>query len=163
MQRRVGNGLQLGAQFTFSKALGETSISPYFNNHYWNYGPLSLDRNKSFTANYIYDIPKLGKKLNSKALGVIADNWQWSGITSFISGSPFTPGYGTTDGADITGSSYGGRIVVTGDPTLPKSQKTFYQAFNTSVWARPVKCTFGGGVTNLAGVMPRVGSCAARG
>ena len=145
MQRRVGKGLQLGAQFTFSKALGETSVSPYFDNHYWNYGPLSLDRNKSFTANYIYDIPKLGKKLNSKALGVIADNWQWSGITSFISGSPFTPGYSTTDGADITGSSYGGRIVVTGDPKLPKSQKTFYQAFNTSVWARPVKCTFGGG------------------
>ena len=138
--------MQFGAQFTFSKALGETAVSPYFDNHYWNYGPLALDRNKSFTANYIYDIPNLGKKMNSKALGLIADNWQWSGMTSFIAGSPLTPTYSVTDGADITGTSYTGRIVVTGDPKLDKSQKTFYQAFNTSVWARPVKCVFGGGV-----------------
>jgi hypothetical protein len=146
INRRLGKGLQFGAQFTFSKALGETAISPYFDNHYWNYGPLGLDRNKSFTANYIYDIPNLGKKFNSKALGVIADNWQWSGLTSFIAGSAFTPSYSVTDGADITGTSYNGRIVVTGNPRLDKSQKTFYQAFNTSVWARPVKCVFGGGV-----------------
>src|ERR1019366_4213320 len=92
MQRRVGKGLQLGAQFTFSKALGETAISPYFDNHYLSYGPLSLGRNKSFTANYIYDIPMLGKKFTSKALGVITDKWKWSPLTSFYSGSTFTPG-----------------------------------------------------------------------
>ena len=146
VHRRVAKGLTFGAQFTFSKALGETAVSPYFDNHYWNYGPLGLDRNKSFTANYIYELPNLGKRLDSKLLSVITDHWQWSGITSFVAGSPFTPGYSTTDGADITGTSYGGRIIVTGDPKLPKSQKTFTQAFNTAVWARPPVCTFTGGL-----------------
>ena len=33
-----------------------------------------------------------------------------AGITSFISGTPFTPTFSTVDGQDITGSSEGARI-----------------------------------------------------
>ena len=40
--RRVGSGLQFGLAYTFSKALGATATNPYFNTHYWSYGPLGL-------------------------------------------------------------------------------------------------------------------------
>ena len=147
--RRLGSGLQFGLAYAFSKALGATATNPYFNTHYWSYGPLGQDRSQNFVFNYIYDVPKLGKKMNSKALGIVTDNWQISGITSMISGSPFTPSFSTTDGADITGSAVGARIVVTGDPKLSKSQKTFYRVFDTSVWARPAKGTFGNAAGGL--------------
>jgi hypothetical protein len=147
--RRLGSGLQFGLAYTFSKALGATVTNPYFNTHYWSYGPLSLDRSQNFVFNYIYDVPKLGRRMNSKALGIVTDNWQISGITSMIAGSPFTPGFSTTDGADITGSAVGARIVVTGDPKLSKSDKSFYRVFDTSVWGRPAKGTFGNAAGGL--------------
>ena len=136
--RRLGSGLQFGLAYTFSKALGATSPPtrtsiPVIG----TMGRWRQDRTQNFVFNYIYDVPKLGEKLNSSLSAWVTDNWQVSGITSFISGSPFTPGFSTTDGQDITGSAMGARIVVTGDPTLSKSEKTFYRAFNTSVWARP--------------------------
>jgi hypothetical protein len=143
--RRMGKGLQFGVAYTFSKALGATATNPYFDTHYWSYGPLGLDRSQNFVFNYIYEVPKLGQMLKSKALGVVTDNWQISGITTMVAGSPFTPGYSLSDGADITGSAIGARIVVTGDPKLSKSEKTFSRVFKTDVWARPVKCTFTGG------------------
>jgi hypothetical protein len=135
--------LQFGVAYTFSKALGATGTNPYFDTHYWNYGPLGQDRSQNLVFNYIYEIPNLGKRLQVKPLSWVVDNWQLSGITSFISGSPFTPGFSVSDGADITGSAINARIVVTGSPKLSKSEKTFFRAFDTSVFQRPAKGTFG--------------------
>jgi len=146
--RRMSNGLQFGLAYTYSKALGATTANQYFPTKYWSYGPQGMDRTHVLVVNYIYELPELGKRFNSKPLGWVVDNWSIGGITSLISGSPFTPGYSLTDGsADsvITGSAIGGRIVVTGRPTLAKSEKTFDRNFKTDVWARPSKCVFGGG------------------
>ncbi|MFB3776665.1 MAG: carboxypeptidase regulatory-like domain-containing protein [Bryobacteraceae bacterium] len=144
--RRISKGLQFGAAYTFSKVLGTTSANPYFNHKYWSYGPQSMDRSQVLVFNYIYDVPKLGERLNSKPLGWILDNWKLSGITSFIAGSPYTPSFTLTDGAAtdvITGSAIAGRIVVTGDPRLSKSEKTFYRTFDTSVFKRPAQRDWG--------------------
>jgi hypothetical protein len=143
VNRRFSRGLQFGVAYTFSKVLGATSANPYFDYKYWSYGPQAMDRSQVFVFNYIYDIPNLGARLNSKPLGWVLDNWKLSGITSFITGSPFTPTFTTTDGADITGSQISGRIVVTGNPRLPKSEKTFYRTFKTEVFARPAKGDWG--------------------
>lgn len=143
VNRRVRSGLQFGVAYTFSKVLGTTSSNPYFNYRYWNYGPQTMDRSQVLVFNYIYDLPNLGARLNSKPLGWVIDNWKISGITSFISGSPFTPSFTTTDGADITGSQITGRIVVVGNPRLSKSEKTFYRTFDTSVFRRPAKGDWG--------------------
>lgn len=145
VNRRLQSGLQFGLAYTFSKALGATADNPYFAPRYWSYGPQGMDRSQILVANYIYELPKLGKRLGSRELGWVTDNWSVSGITSFISGSAFTPGFSTTDGADLTGSAIGGRILVTGNPRLAKSEKTFSRVFNTDVWARPPKCVFGAG------------------
>jgi hypothetical protein len=56
---------------------------------------------------------------------------------------PFTPGFSTTDGQDITGSSEGPRISVTGNPFLPQSQRTFQHNFRTEVFTRTPRGSFG--------------------
>jgi hypothetical protein len=146
--RRFTRGLQFGIAYTWSKTLGvadaDTSgVSPYFPLRDRNYGPLAFDRRHVFVANYIWEIPGLGRRLNNRYLGWITDNWQISGITSFITGAPFTPGFSTTDGQDITGSSEGARVIIVGDTYLPKNQRTFERNFNTSAFARPPLRSFG--------------------
>jgi len=146
--RRYTRGFQFGLAYTFSKALGiigddYSSVSPYFSPRIRNYGALAWDRPHVFVLNYIWDLPKVGERLGVKPVGWVLDNWQLSGITSFITGAPFTPGFSTTDGADITGSTEGARITVVGDPRLSKSGKTFYRVFNTDAFRRTPSRDFG--------------------
>ena len=96
--RRYTRGFQFGLAYTWSKTLGvantDTSgISPYFPARSRNYGPLAYDRAHVATFNYIYDVPGLGAKLGSRPVGWITDNWQVSGITTFSTGAPVTPGF----------------------------------------------------------------------
>jgi hypothetical protein len=141
-QRRFTDGLQVGIAYTFSKALdvadGDTStVSPYFDPRSRNYGRAGFDRPQVFVANYVYTLPKLGKRLNSKALGIVTDNWELSGITSFISGSPFTPGLGWTSSQDPTGSAEGARVNIVGS-CQGTGTHTFYNWFNTGMASAPV-------------------------
>ena len=152
--RRMTRGIQYGVSYTFSKTLGVTAgdfdtVSSYFPTRKWNYGPLSYDMSHVLTINYTWVLPKPGKRLRGRdetlgrLVGIFLDNWQISGINTFATGTPFTPGFSTTDGADITGSGEGARIVVTGSPKLDKSERTFARNFNTGVFARPARGTFG--------------------
>lgn len=148
VNRRFTRGLQFGIAYTYSKTLGIISddygsVSPYFPPRKRNYGPLAWDRPNVFVFNYIYELPKLGQRLGSRVASWIFDNWQVSGLTTFMTGAPFTPGFSTTDGADITGSTEGARMDIVGKPELPKSQRSFYRFFDTSVFRRPAKGTFG--------------------
>jgi hypothetical protein len=153
VSRRYARGFQFGVAYTFSKALGAGSadgeaMSPYFSPRSRNYGPLNFDRTHNLVINYIYDFPKLSRDLSWRPAHWVADNWQLSGITSFISGAPFTPSFSTTDGADITGSTEGPRITVVGDPSLDKDQRNFYHNFNTAAFARTPRGSFGNGGLN---------------
>jgi hypothetical protein len=143
MNRRFSKGFQFGVSYTYSKVLGTTGYSAYFPARSWNYGPVGQDRRHVFSANYMYQLPKLGAKLHSRPVSWVLDNWQVSGVTSFVSGAPFTPGFSTTDGQDLTGSGEGARITVVGDPRLEKSEKTFYRNFNTEAFARTSLRSFG--------------------
>lgn len=148
VSRRLTSGLQFGIAYTFSKALGmgssdNSAMSSYFNLRSYNYGPLDQNRPHVFVANYVYDLPKVGQRMGWKPVGWVLDNWQVSGMTSFMTGAPFTPGFSTTDGQDITGSQDGARITVVGNPRLDKSEKTFYRNFDTSVFRRTPQGSFG--------------------
>jgi hypothetical protein len=146
--RRFARGVQFGVAYTWSKLLTVSSgdnggLTSYFADRSWNYGPATYDQPHTLVFNYIYDVPKIGTKTGFRPAKWVLDNWQLSGITSFMSGNPFTPGFSTADGQDITGSTDGSRIVVVGDPRLDKSQKTFSRTFNTDVFRRPALGTFG--------------------
>jgi hypothetical protein len=146
--RRFASGMQFGFAYTFSKALGvaeadTSAVSPYFSPRSRNYGPLPFDRNHVAVINYIYDVPSLGLKLRSKPLHWITGHWQISGITSFVSGAAITPGFSTTDGQDVTGSTEGATVTIVGNPTLSKGDKTFYRNFDTAAFARTPLRSFG--------------------
>ncbi len=155
--RRMARGIQFGFAYTFSRALGLgegdfDGMSPYFDLRTRNYGLLPFDRTHMLVINYTYQLPSLGKRLGSAHLDAVLGGWQISGITSFASGSPFTPGFSTVDGADITGSSESARIDLIGDPYLPSGERTFARNFNTDAFGRPAVRTFGNiGVRTMRG------------
>ncbi len=146
--RHLAKGVQFGVAYTWSKVLTVSSgdsggLSAYFATRSWNYGPANFDQPHTLVLNYIYDLPKIGTRTGFRPARWALDNWQVSGISSFMSGNPFTPGINTVDGQDITGSSDGSRVTVVGDPRLDKSQKTFYRTFNTDVFRRTPQRSFG--------------------
>jgi hypothetical protein len=105
VQHRWSNNLQFGLSHTYSKSMGTTAFDPLVaNNEARNYGPLTNNRKNLLAINYAYRLPSPGRRLNSKILGAVADDWTVSGITLAQSGGPFTPGCTSSTGADISGS-----------------------------------------------------------
>jgi len=156
-QRRFHRGLSFGVAYTWSKALGVAdawtdNVSTYFKPREWDYGPYPFDRSHVLTLNYVYELPNVGVRLGGKPLAAVLDRWNVSGVTSFVSGAPFTPGFSTTYTTDITGSGEGARITVLADPRLPKSEKTFYRNFRQDAFALTPVSSFGNaGVSLLRG------------
>ena len=151
LRRRMASGLQFGASYTFAKGLGTAGadgdgVSSYFSPRFRNYGPLGFNRTQTMSINYLYDLPRIGKKLGFRSAVWIFDDWQLSGITTFQTGSPFTPGFSTTNGEDISYSTDGARIDVVGNPydNIPPGHH-----FNPAAFALPAKLTFGNAGTNI--------------
>jgi hypothetical protein len=90
--------------------------------------------------NYLYDIPGLGKKLGWRPLGWVMDNWELAGITTFQTGAPYQPGFTTTNGENITGSTDSARIEVIGNPYNNVPAGLY---FNPAAFAVPAVHTFG--------------------
>ncbi len=119
--RRRARGLQYSAAYTWSKDLGfqgydglaVSNLPACFgcsysvNNESREYGEEGIDRRQVLTVQYSYEIPGLGKKMNSKLVSGILDHWILSGVTQWSTGSPFNPSFGfqtsrntTADGND---------------------------------------------------------------
>jgi hypothetical protein len=149
--RRYKKGLQLGMAYTLSKAKnltdGDGGFLPVYNDvRAFAYDYAGFDRRHVLTFNYVWDIPNGSGLWNHAISRALLDRWQIAGVTMFATGAPSAVTYTTTDNADILGGlcvagstncGDGGRINVTGDPTV--SNPTFQQWFNTSVFSRPAK------------------------
>jgi hypothetical protein len=137
-QRRLTHGIAWGVAYTYSKAMGVTTFNPVVpNNEEYDYGRLSTDRTHNLQINYNYDIPNLGKKLDSKLLGAFVDKWALSGVTSVQSGAPFDPSFKFTSGTvpDYTGTPDAtGRIDVVGNPYANVPAGAY---FNAAAFALP--------------------------
>jgi carboxypeptidase family protein len=153
LNRRVSSSLAFGLSYTWSKAMdlvdgNDNNINPLIDPKVRNYGKAGFDRTHNFTLNYVYKIPHLIKSWDSGLGRAIFDGWELSGVTSFISGSPLGIGYSYSPGLDVVGGSGGGldsRVVLTGDPNLPKDDRTFSRYFDTSVVRPPTKDELGVG------------------
>ncbi|MEP7097847.1 MAG: carboxypeptidase regulatory-like domain-containing protein [Dokdonella sp.] len=151
--RRFTRNLQFGAAYTFSKVLAvaplqgsdglSNAVTPYFNIRDFNYGLMPWDRTHALNLNYLYALPALGTRLGVQPARLLLNGWELSGMTTFSSGAPFTPGFTTTDGQDITGSAQGATITVAGDPNLSNGDRTFARNFATEAFARTPKGSFG--------------------
>ncbi len=158
LRHRLQHGLTFGVSYAWSRMMGIFTLDELLSaqdNYSRYYGPQGADRRQVGAINYSYDLPKPGQLLHSKPLGIVADNWNLSGITGFASGSPFTPGFSTTNGLDITGSaSEGARINVVSNPFAGVPQGTpglphgrIY--FNPAAFAEPAIGTLGNAGTNV--------------
>ncbi|MBN2368873.1 MAG: carboxypeptidase regulatory-like domain-containing protein [Vicinamibacteria bacterium] len=119
LNRRFDKGLLLGVSYTYSKSLG-TANDDYSSGRIdgrdkeLNYGILFNHRPHVFSANFVYQTPKVA----SGAAGAIVNGWQLSGVFRYMTGAPYQitysiPGINNTN---ITGSDQGGRVVVVADP-----------------------------------------------
>jgi hypothetical protein len=146
-RRRFTAGLQFGLAWTWSKALDyadsdTAGISTLVDTKVWYYGLAGFDRTHVVKLDWLYSVPKA--PLRNPILRKVLHDWQLSGITSFVSGSPTSVGFTTVVATDITGTpSLGPRIVLTSNPVLPKGERTFSRNFRTDVFAVPARGTVG--------------------
>jgi len=130
LQRRFSQGLTFGAVYTWSKSLAtansdQDTQDPF--NALLDYRATSWDRTHVFAANYVYDLPSVTKHFGGpKWLSYVTDNYQLSGVTQFMTGTPidlnssfsFPPG-------SVTGSNQYGALPFyyslddSGNPMLP--------------------------------------------
>jgi outer membrane receptor protein involved in Fe transport len=148
VNRRFTQGLQFGLAYTWSKTMDYTDtdgggVALYVPIRVWNYGKAGWDQTHNLVFNYTWDLPRATRLVQNAIVHHALDNWQISGITAFVSGQPSGVGFSTTDGADISGGGDGTRIVVTGKAQLPHGDRSFYRWFDTSVFQRPPKGSFG--------------------
>jgi outer membrane receptor protein involved in Fe transport len=139
--RRFSRGLEFGGAYTWSKAMDyadsyNQTVAMYQNLRAWNYGPSSSNRKHNLVVNYLWSIPKVSRIWSNFATRAALDNWQVSGIGSYISGAPGQIGYSTTASANITGGGDGARVVLSCDP-MHGAPHTFAQWFNTGCVSLP--------------------------
>ncbi len=143
--RRFTASLSFGLSYTWSKALNlvdgnNNSVNPFIDPRIRNYGKAGFDRTHNFVLNYVYKVPGLSKHWDNALTRTVLDGWELTGITSFISGAPLGIGYSTVQGTDLVGGSGDGvdsRVVLVGDPNLPKGDRTRARHFDTSVVRPP--------------------------
>jgi hypothetical protein len=130
VQKRFGKSLTMGAVYTWSKSMAtansdQDTQDPF--NPLLDYRAANWDRTHVFAANYVYDIPGLTKHFNGpKWLGYVTDNYQLSGVTNFMTGTPVDTGNnwsfenGSFTGGNMWGASqYYYTLDSNGNPVLP--------------------------------------------
>jgi hypothetical protein len=150
LNRRFG-ALQLGAAYTWSKALG-VSVGHPTDTRKAGYGPVPQDRTQSLVFNYIYDLPAVSRKgfLDNPAARLVLNGWQLSGLFSFASGAPVNVTYSvsgigtTTLNREITGSEdIAPRVVFTCSPNESRGSRNIDAFINTACFAPAPKGSVG--------------------
>jgi len=140
--RRFVRGVQFGLSYTWSKALNfidtdSSRVALYRPVHVWNYGKAGFDQTHAFVLNYTWDLPRASQLVSHPVVRFAFDNWRFSGITTFASGTPTGIVLSTVDNADITGGGDGVRANVIGKAQLPHGERTLTRWFDPTVFARP--------------------------
>ena len=158
VNRRMSRNLMFGLAYTWSKAMGTDTDYQFVGNpldhRKADYGLMTFDRTQNFVFNYIYSLPAVSKKvsaLNNPVTKILLDNWQVSGITSFMSGAPIAVGSttgnqpsaigsysvqgvsGATLNRRITGNEgWSPRPILSCNPNFSKGDRTLYADINTA-------------------------------
>jgi len=140
VQRRLSKGLQLGLAYTLSKGMGMQGYDEYTADPNLTianvggirqggpdalkaryYGPTNVDHRHNLTFNYSYQIPNPTK--NTPILKYVLADWQFSGVTKWITGTAVDPTCGvanTVKGEQFTNPTYTNGITarceLTGEP-----------------------------------------------
>lgn len=134
--RRFGAGFSVQASYTWSKSIDD-NVTPYdiYSSTIVQRALSSFDRRHMFVASYIWELP-----FGTKSTGFtkkLLNGWQISGISTFQTGNPLTPGIA----GDRAGTGAGGqRPNVVGPLTVPRE---ITQWFSQSAFAVPALGQFG--------------------
>jgi hypothetical protein len=155
LTRRLHNGLEFGANYTYSKTMDYGTCSNtgcsdsynfssalYQNLRSWNYGPASYDIKHNLAVNYLWALPKASRLMDNVVTRKALDGWQISGIMSHLSGAPGQVTLAVTGSPNITGGGDGARIALTCDP-MHNAPKNFTNWFNNSCFAAPIAGAIG--------------------
>ena len=125
------------AGYTWSKALGDSSLSSgdenYYDRHY-DYGPLASDRRHAFFSTFVLQLPALRNQ--ERILRSVAGSWQLSGIIRLQTGENYNITADTAIGtrrADYVGGSV----------LVPSSQRNVNNWINKSAFVPAAKSHFG--------------------
>jgi hypothetical protein len=148
--RRFSKGLEFGVAYTYAKALDYGSCSGstcsesynftaalYQPLRAWNYGPAGYDIKHNLVVNYLWSLPKASRVWNNIVTRAVLDNWQISGIASYISGAPNQIFLSLSNNANVTGGGDGARVVLTCDPSH-NAPHTFTTWFNPACVEAPI-------------------------
>jgi hypothetical protein len=156
-RRRTADGLSVGAAYTYQITnKNMNSIDPFVSaadNRTRNYNS-SGRRPQLLVINYSYEPPNLSRKWDNIITKAIFDNWQFSGITLFQTGTytNLTYSYSNvpTGALSGTGSINGGasRPILVCDPNLSRGERTFERQFNVDCIKPPTDANRLGTSTN---------------
>ncbi len=113
LNRRFATGLALTTSYTWGRGMGfqggDDGGLMFYVNPRRSYARNDYDRTQTFVQSYVYDLPfGPGKKwLTSGLVGNIVGGWRITGITTLMTGTPFTIGGGgalNTPGSGQTAS-----------------------------------------------------------
>jgi hypothetical protein len=143
-RRRSSDGLSVGVAYTYqlsNKNLG--AIDPFIDDNRARNYTSNGRRPHVLVVNYSYEVPNLSQKWNNILAKVVFDHWQFSGVTTFTTGTygGFTYNFANVPTGVLsgTGAINGGasRVVITCDPNLSRSDRTFERQFRTECVAPP--------------------------
>ena len=148
VEKRFSNNLSFLGAYTFGKSIDEQSqASLGFNNSTsvrseYNYrqekGPSDYNQAHRFVASYTYELP-FGKQMHGAAK-VLADGWQFMGIHSYTTGTPYTI-HARTDFSNSGGDARPNAVL--GVPITPPGGQSRQQWFNPAAFSNPVDGQFG--------------------
>jgi hypothetical protein len=158
LRQRLSKGLQYSLNYTYSRALDETSainnvlgtndfiMDPHDPQR--DYGPASTDQTHRFVAVGSYDVPVgRGKRYSLGLANWVLGNWSLSGIYTLASGIPFSVyafEYANWGAQDQEGSLFWGRTRadMVSSPTSGFT-KSISEWYNTSAFAAPPLGAYG--------------------
>lgn len=143
-ERRFSGGLSYIGAFTFSKLInvGENGYRDPLNNRDLDRGIAPDSAPYRFTFAPVYELP-FGRSrffsIQNRALDLIAGGWEVSAIATVQAGFPLNPG-NSVDTCVCGSAVYPN---ASGNPNLPKSERTQNRWFDTTVFSQPTQWTIG--------------------
>ncbi len=144
VQKRATHGLDFLVTYTYGKAMANSETGGVFSNNlnWWqDHGPANYDRTHTLTIAHTWELP-FGRGRhwgsgNGRVVETILGGWNFSGISRFESGLPFTPqvSFGPLLFADFNSV----RPDQVGDPHVSNPDATLW--FNPDAYVAPQ--TFG--------------------
>ncbi|MFL6353858.1 MAG: TonB-dependent receptor domain-containing protein [Bryobacteraceae bacterium] len=140
LQKQFSHGVDFLLTYTWSKALGDSEGAGGFSDNYnvrGSYGPMSWDRTHVVTFEHNWDLPFGRNRRWTLGNNLIADavlgGWRLSGVHTFGSGLPFTPG---VSNAPLLNTDFNNvRAEVIGNPSV--SDPNASQWFNPAAFSAP--------------------------